>query len=81
MTRNDRMQKVMMRVLSVMLVTSFLLALVSFAFPQITHASSFWKEYKCKSTGSCPGKGWFYRWCGSNCSPPCGPWVFTNWCC
>jgi hypothetical protein len=75
MTKNSRMQQVMTRALVVMLVASFLLSTFSFAFPRIALAD-FWQECTCHKSSQCGGgDGWFCRWCGSNCSPPCGPWL------
>ncbi len=61
---NSRMQRVMMRVLAVMLVVSFLLAVTSLMWPRPTRASgcSAWQN-----TGSCCDISWWpgeqdYQW-------------------
>lgn len=73
MTKNGRMQKVMTRVLSVMLVASFVLAVMSFAGFMSASAESCWCRdypgipggymYCCNSPGDC---WWVY-------SLPCSP--------
>lgn len=68
MTRNGRMQKVMTRVLSVMLMASLVLALVSFMLPEPVSASYCWCEkYFCyNSVFTCK-----WRCCDMNNPPNC----------
>ncbi|MDY7078419.1 MAG: hypothetical protein SXV54_16000 [Chloroflexota bacterium] len=48
MAKNGRMQKVMMRVLAVMLVASFLLAVINIAWPRPASAAYTWcQKYFC----------------------------------
>lgn len=81
MAKNGKMQQVVMRVLATMLVVSFLLAVVSFVFPQRGLAYSCWREWACREDWSCTShEAWGYRWCCSNSSPPCGPWNTNCYC-
>jgi len=74
MARSGRMQQVVTRVLAVMLVASLALAVVAFVFPQPALADFWQVPCYCRKTAQCGGGyGWFEKWCGSNCSPPCGP--------
>jgi len=69
MTMNGKMQKAMMRVLSVMLVASFLLAAVSLVWPQLAFAEHycFWEFWYDDST------------CGNPCGIPAGTELFCDY--
>ncbi len=58
MAQRDKMHQVMARVLAVMLAASFLLALVSFAWPASVHAEyyCYWKCHGGPNYTAC-------RWC------------------
>ena len=65
MTRYGQMQRVMLRVLAVMLVTSFLVALLGFVRPQPVKAQYCW----CSIARAC----WCgtYKWCDLYCLRCC----------
>jgi L-asparagine transporter-like permease len=69
MTRNGKMQKVMMRLLGVMLVASFVLAVMSFIQPKLAFAEHYcyWEYWYDAST------------CGNPCGVPAGTRLFCNY--
>ena len=52
MVKRGKMQRVMMRVLAVMMVASFLLAVAGFVLPTPV-AAGCWRQYWTHSTGPC----------------------------
>jgi hypothetical protein len=71
MTRNGRMQKVMMRVLSVMLMASFVLAVMSFVWPAPAVHAEHYCYWKCHGGPNYTACYWccdaYHCWNTGNC--------------
>jgi len=72
MRMNGKMQKTMLRVLSVMLAASFLLAVVGLAWPKLALAEHYCYWVNCQKTTRVS--------CGNGCGLPVGTEFFCYYC-
>ncbi len=80
MLGRNRTYVVSKRSLSVLLVTSLLLALaVLVVSPGPVLADwTYYFECRIEPCGGVSDRAYYMKVCGSNCSPPCGPWILQT---